>query len=60
MTVIICIVFGTQILNIIHHLTVIEQLKVVKRNQDDIIDCLCDIDDDLIAINDELKTITNK
>ena len=35
----------------------IEQLKSVKRNQSDIIECLCDIDDDMITFNDELKDI---
>ena len=51
MTVIICIIFGTQILNIIHHLTVIEQLKSVKRNQHDILDaleCMIDTMDDTL------------
>ena len=51
MTVIICIIFGTQILNIIHHLTVIEQLKEVKRNQHDILDaleCMIDTMDDTL------------
>ena len=40
MTVLIFVLFAFGILNIIHHITVIEQLKVVKRNQHDILDAL--------------------
>ena len=57
MTIIILTLFVFLILNIIHHLTVIEQLKAVKRNQLDLIECLGDIDYDMITLNDELKDI---
>ena len=40
MTILIFVLFAFGILNIIHHLTVIEQLKAVKRNQYDILDAL--------------------
>lgn len=54
MTFLILALFAFGIINIIHHITVIEQLKEVKRNQKDIIDCLCDID---ITFADDLKEI---
>lgn len=57
MTTIIIILFAFLTLNIIHHLTIIEQLKAVKRNQLDLLDCLSDLDDDMITYNDELKDI---
>ena len=57
MTYLIIVLFAVITLNIIHHLTVIKQLKQVKRNQNDIIDCLCDIDDDMLKFNEELKDI---
>ena len=57
MTYLIIVLFAVITLNIIHHLTVIEQLKQVKRNQNDIIDCLCDIDADMIKFNEELIDI---
>lgn len=57
MTIIIITLFAFLVLNIIHHLTVIEQLKTVKRNQFDTIEYLDAIDDDLVAIYDELKDI---
>ena len=40
MTIFIFVLIAFGILNIIHHITVIEQLKVVKRNQHDILDAL--------------------
>jgi len=43
MTILIFLIFflfAFGIMNIIHHVTVIEQLKVVKRNQNDILDAL--------------------
>jgi len=49
--------FAFGILNIIHHITMIEQLKAVRRNQLDLIECLGDIDYDMITFNDELKDI---
>ena len=55
MTIIILIIF--LILNIIHHLTIINQLKKVKRNQLDILDLLEDIDLDYKTIEDELSNI---
>ena len=57
MTSLIIVLFAVITLNIIHHLTVIEQLKQVKRNQHDTIDYLDSIDDDMVAIYDELKDI---
>ena len=57
MTIIILTLFVFLILNIIHHLTVIEQLKQVKRIQYDFLDCLGDIDCDMITLQDELKDI---
>ena len=57
MTILILILFAVQILNVIHHLTVIEQLKEVKRIQYDFLDCLGDIDCDMITLQDELKDI---
>ena len=53
MTVIILILFCFLILNIIHHLTVIEQLKAVKRNQLDILDLLEDSDLYLKTLEDD-------
>ena len=57
MTYLILALFAFGILNIIHHITVIEQLKAVKRNQLDLIDYLSDVDDDMVTIYDELKDI---
>ena len=57
MTIIILTLFVFLILNIIHHLTVIEQLKEVKRIQYDFLDCLGDIDCDMITLQDELSDI---
>ena len=57
LTIIILTIFVFLVLNIIHHLTVIEQLKKVKRNQLDTIDYLDAIDDDMVQIYDELKEI---
>ena len=57
MTILILTLFAFLILNIIHHLTVIEQLKEVKRIQYDFLDCLGDIDCDMITLQDELKDI---
>ena len=56
-TIIILTLFVFLILNIIHHITVINQLKAVKQNQFDLIECLGDIDYDMITLNDELKDI---
>jgi len=50
-------IFAFLVLNIIHHLIIIEQLKKVKRNQNDTIDYLDAIDDDMLQIYDELKDI---
>ena len=57
MTIIILILFVFLTLNIIHHLTIIEQLKAVKRNQNDLLDYLEDIDMDYKTIEDDLTTI---
>ena len=57
MTILIFVLIAFGILNIIHHLTVIEQLKQVKRIQYDFLDCLGDIDCDMITLQDELKDI---
>ena len=57
MTILIFVLIAFGILNIIHHLTVIEQLKEVKRIQYDFLDCLGDIDCDMITLQDELKDI---
>ena len=57
MTILIFVLIAFGILNIIHHITMIEQLKSVKRNQSDIIECLCDIDDDMITFNEDLHYI---
>ena len=57
MTIIILTLFCFLILNIIHHLTVIEQLKQVKRIQYDFLDCLGDVDCDIITLNDQLEEI---
>ena len=57
MTTLIIVLFVFLILNIIHHLTTIEQLKKVKRNQHDILDLLEDNDLYLKTIEDELYNI---
>lgn len=57
MTSLILVLIAFGVLNIIHHLTVIEQLKAVKRNQIDLIDYLDSIDDDMVVIYDDLKEI---
>ena len=57
MTIIILTLFVFLILNIIHHLIVIEQLKQVKRIQYDFLDCLGDVDCDIITLQDELSDI---
>ena len=57
MIFIILALFAFGILNIIHHITIIEQLKAVKRNQLALLDVLETIDDDMITYNDELKDI---
>ena len=57
MTIIILILITFLVLNIIHHLTIIEQLKAVKRNQSDLLDYLEDIDMDYKTIEDELHYI---
>ena len=56
MTTLIIVLFAVIILNIIHHLTVIEQLKAVKRNQHDMLDGLeyvIDIMDDILYDEDK-------
>ena len=53
MTIIIVVLFAFLVLNIIHHLTVIEQLKTVKRNQCDILDLLEDSDLYLKTLEDD-------
>ena len=57
MTIFIFVLIAFGIMNIIHHITMIEQLKAVKRNQFDIIEYLDSIDDDMVIIYDELKDI---
>ena len=57
MTIFIFVLIAFGIMNMIHHITMIEQLKVVKRNQFDIIEYLDYVDDDMVAIYDELKDI---
>lgn len=57
MTIIIIVLLAFLTLNIIHHLTIIEQLKAVKRNQLDLLDYLEDIDMDYKTIDDELSNI---
>ena len=60
MTILIFVLIAFGILNIIHHITMIEQLKEVKRIQYDFLECLGDIDCDMITLNDELKEIKQK
>ena len=57
MTIIIIVLICFLVLNIIHHLTIIEQLKAVKRNQNDLLDYLEDIDMDYKTIEDDLTMI---
>ena len=57
MIILICVLIAFGILNIIHHITVIEQLKQVKRIQYDFLDCLGDVDCDIITLQDELSDI---
>ena len=57
MTIFIFVLIAFGILNIIHHITMIEQLKAVKRNQSDIIEYLDSVDDDMVIIYEELKDI---
>ena len=57
MTIIIIVLICFLVLNIIHHLTIIEQLKAVKRNQNDLLDYLEDIDMDYKTIEDDLTII---
>ena len=57
MIILICVLIAFGILNIIHHITVIEQLKQVKRIQYDFLDCLGDVDCDMITLQDELSDI---
>ena len=57
MTIFIFVLIAFGILNIIHHITMIEQLKAVKRNQSDIIEYLDRVDDDMVIIYEELKDI---
>ena len=57
MTILIFVLIAFGVLNIIHHITMIEQLKAVKRNQSDIIEYLDGVDDDMVIIYEELKDI---
>ena len=57
MTIIIVVLFAFLILNIIHHLTIIEQLKQVKRNQLDLLDVLENNEDDLLEVCTQLNDI---
>ena len=57
MTIFIFVLIAFGIMNMIHHITMIEQLKAVKQNQSDTIDYLDSIDDDMVIIYDELKDI---
>ena len=57
MTILIFVLIAFGILNIIHHITMIEQLKEVKRIQYDFLECLGDIDCDMITLNDQIKEI---
>ena len=57
MTIIIIVLICFLVLNIIHHLTIIEQVKAVKRNQNDLLDYLEDIDMDYKTIEDDLTMI---
>ena len=57
MTIFIFVLIAFGILNIIHHITMIEQIKAVKRNQSDIIEYLDGFDDDMVIIYEELKDI---
>ena len=57
MTIFIFVLIAFGILNIIHHITMIEQIKAVKRNQSDIIEYLDGVDDDMVIIYEELKDI---
>ena len=57
MTILIFVLIAFGILNIIHHITMIEQLKAVKRNQSDIIEYLDGVDDDMAIVYEELKDI---
>ena len=59
MTIIILTLFVFLTLNIIHHLTIIEQLKAIKRNQNDLLDYLEDIDMDYKTIEDELHKVSH-
>ena len=57
MTIIILILICFLTVHVIHHLTVIEQLKAVKHNQFDILDLLEDHDLYLKTLEDELYNI---
>ena len=57
MTILIFVLIAFGIMNIIHHITMIEQLKAVKRNQSDIIEYLDGVDDDMAIVYEELKDI---
>lgn len=61
MTIIIIILLCIQVLSVIHHIIMIEQLKTVKRNQFNIhkrqLECLDCIDDTMVEIYAELKEI---
>ena len=64
MTILIFVLIAFGILNIIHHITMIEQLKTVKeqlkairQTQFDLTECLGTIDCDMITFDDKLKDI---
>ena len=57
MTILIFVLIAFGILNIIHHITMIEQLKAVKRNQSDIIEYLDGVDDDMAIVYEDLHYI---
>ena len=47
MTIFIFVLIAFGIMNMIHHITIIEQIKAVKRNQHDILDYLENMDDSI-------------
>ena len=56
MTIFIFVLIAFGVLNIIHHITMIEQLKAVKQNQSDILDaleCMIDTMDDTLYDDEE-------
>lgn len=53
MTIFIFVLIAFGIMNIIHHITMIEQLKHVKRNQLDMLDSLENIEEDMLVYAEE-------